>query len=91
MKSVTAFSGNEKAKKPKLKWFAFDDSIKGLIGMRQTGKNLIKSKVLELSCASSATMSMKSACAVDKLNGTLSAECKARQEQSRKLIFEIEF
>ena len=94
VKNISSFEGNDKAKKPKLKWFAFDENIKGLVDMRISGKNLIKSKVLELRCSAAATMSHKTAVAIDKIKNIkvgLSMELKAVKEHSSKLIFEIEF
>lgn len=94
LKNVSNFEGNDKAKKPKLKWFAFDENIKGLVDMRISGKNLIKSKVLELHCSTTATMSHKTAVAIDKIKNIkagLSMELKALKEHSSKLIFKIQF
>ncbi len=94
VKNVSHFKGARKPKLPNLKWFAYDENIKGLIDMRHTGKNLIKSKVLEIRCSSTATMSHKTAVAVDKIKNikaTLSAEVKALKEQNSKMVFEIEF
>lgn len=96
LKNVTHFEGNEKTKTPKLKWFAYDENINGLIEMRRSGKNAIKSKILELYCSTSATMSAKSAVAVDKIKkvkigGEFSATVKSNKEHTSKLIFEIQF
>ena len=96
-KTTTYFKGSEEPKKPTLKWFAHDDNIKGLIEMRCTDKNAVKSKILEIKGSTSATMSQKVACAIDakikgnKIKGGLSMESQAIKEQSSKLIFEIEF
>ena len=93
-KNISYFDGNSIPKRPSLKWFAFDDNIKGLIEMRCSGDNSIKSKVLELNCSSAATMSQKTACAVDKIlkiKASISMESKSIEEHNRKLIFEIEF
>lgn len=96
LKNITYFEGNEKTKVPKLKWFAYDENIKGLIDMRRLGKNAIKSKVLEFYCSTSATMSTKSAVAVDKIknvkvNSEVSATFKSNKEHMSKLIFDIQF
>ena len=96
LKNITYFEGNTKTKLPKLKWFAFDENINGLIEMRRLGKNMIKSKVLELNCSVSKTMSHKMAVAVDaikkcKIGGTIAATVKSVQEQNTKLVFEVEF
>ncbi len=91
------FEGNSEPKKPKLKWFAHDDNIKRLIEMRCKGDNSIKSETLELSGASSATMSQKTACAIDGAIGKMgfkasaSMENQAITENTSKLIFSVEF
>lgn len=93
-KTVSYFDGNNKPTRPTLKWFAYDDNITGLIEMRCSGNNSIRSKVLELSCSSSVTMSQKAALAIDKIlkvKASMSMEKKAIQEYSSKLIFEVEF
>ena len=95
-KNVTYFEGNTKTKQPKLKWFDYDENVLGLIEMRRSGKNMIKSKVLELNFSTSVTMSNKSAGAVDKIknikvNSEMSATVKSTKEHSSKLIFEIQF
>ena len=91
-KTITYFEGHDDPQKPDLKWFAYDENIKGLIEMRCN--KAIKSKVLELNGASSATMSKTMACAIDellKISGNISMEKKAIEEHSHKLLFEIEF
>ena len=93
-KNVSYFDGHNNPQRPNLKWFAFDDNIKGLIDMRCSGNNSIKSKILEINCSSSATMSQKTACAIDKIlkiKAGVSMESKAVKEHSSKLIFDIEF
>lgn len=93
-KTVSYFEGNNAPTRPTLKWFAYDDNITGLIEMRCSGNNSIRSKVLELSCSSSVTMSQKAALAIDKIlkvKASMSMEKKAIQEYSSKLIFEVEF
>ena len=64
-KTKSYFEGNSIPTKPTLKWFADDDNIKRLIEMRCADNNSIKSKIMELKGASSATMSKKIACAID--------------------------
>lgn len=95
---VTAeFEGSDKPKRPKLKWFANDDNIKRLIDMRCKGSNGIKSETLELAGTSSATMSQKTACAIDnaigamKMKGSSTMESQVIKENHSKLIFHIEF
>lgn len=93
-KNVSYFEGNHTPIEPTLKWFAYDDSIKGLISMKCSGNNSIKSKVLELSCTTSATMSQKAAGAIDKLlkvKAAMSMEKKAIKEHCSILVFEVEF
>ena len=95
---VTAeFEGSDNPKKPKLKWFANDDNIKRLIDMRCKGNNLLKSETLFLSGTSSATMSQKTACAIDnaigamKMKGGSTMESQLIKETSCTLIYSIEF
>ena len=96
-KITAIFEGDNSPRCPELKWFAKDDNIKGLIEMRCSGNNSIKSKVLELSGSSHSTMSQKTACAIDgaiKKIGSKSGvnmEKQATKENSSKLIFEVEF
>ena len=93
-KNVSYFEGNNTPTRPTLKWFAYDDNITGLIEMRCSGNNSIKSKVLELNCSSSVTMSQKAALAIDKIlkvKASMSMEKKSIQEHCSKLIFEVEF
>lgn len=96
--SVTAtFEGSETPEEPKLKWFANEEIILKLIEMRCSGTNSIKTEVFRFSGASSATMSYKTACAIDnavgamKLKGASSMESQAIRESSSTLMFSIEF
>ena len=89
-----SFGGNNAPTRPELKWFAYDDNIKGLIEMRCSEDNSINSTTLELNGACSATMSTKIACAIDnilKTSGNLSMEKQVQKEHTAKLIFELEF
>lgn len=93
-KTTSYFDGNNTPKRPNLKWFAHDDNIKRLIEMRCSDSNSIKSKVMELKGSSSATMSKKTACAIDsimKLSGNMSMEKQTIKEHSELLIYEVEF
>ena len=96
-KITSVFEGNNAPKRPTLKWFACDENIKGLIEMRCSGDNSIKSKILELEGSTSATMSEKTARAIDvsvlKIGGKCgrSMEKQAEKESSSKLVYEIEF
>lgn len=96
-KIVTEFEGRGEPVVPELKWFAYDDNINRLIEMRCTQNNTIKSKVLEIQGSSSATMSQKTACAIDnaltKIDSktSMAMESQANRELYSKLIFEVEF
>ena len=96
-KITAEFEGSDKPKKPKLKWFANDDNIKRLIDMRCKGNNGIKSETIQLAGTSSATMSQKTACAIDnaigamKMKGSSTMESQAIRENHSSLIFYIEF
>ena len=89
--------GHNNPHQPKLKWFANDDNIKNLIDCRCNGMSRIHSENLELFGSSSATMSQKTACAIDnavgamKLNGSSTMEAQAVRENHSKLYFSIEF
>lgn len=87
------FEGNSNCVEPELKWFSYDDNIKRLIEMRISNSNLIKSETLELSGASSATMSQRTAYAIDSAvgGGGVSLSSQAEKEHHSRLIFHIEF
>lgn len=91
------FSGSDKVEKPELKWFMYDDTIKRLIEMRSSSGNEIKSETLILEGSSSATMSKKTACAIDNavgkigVNGKVNMEGQALKEEHSKLIYRVEF
>lgn len=95
---VTAqFEGSDTPKKPKLKWFANEENIKRLIDMRCKGDNTLKSEMLEFSGASSATMSQKTAYAIDSAIGAMKAkgnstmESQAIRETQSILRYSVEF
>lgn len=96
---ITAeFKGSDEPRRPKLKWFAHDDTIKRLIDTRCKSGNTLTAETLELSGSSSATMSQKTACAIDGaigkiggMRGASSMESRAMTEHSRKLIFHVQF
>ena len=96
-KTVTHFAGSDHPERPTLKWFAHDENVKGLIEMRCTDNNSIKSRQLELAGSSSATMSQTTACSIDnvlfktKTAGTFSMETQATREHLSKLIYTVEF
>ena len=89
--------GHQSPHQPTLKWFANDNTIKNLIESRCSGEVGIKSKTLELSGSSSATMSQKTACSIDnavgamKLKGNSTMESQAIKENHSTLYFNIEF
>ena len=87
------FDGNSTCTQPELKWFSHDDNIKRLIEMRTSSSNSIKTETLELSGASSATMSQKTAYAIDSAvgGGNISLSSQAEKEHQSKLIYHIEF
>ena len=94
---VAEFEGSDTPKRPKLKWFAQDETITKLIEMRCKNSNSIKSEILELSGTSSATMSQKTALAIDGtvskmgFKGNYTLENQATKESHTKLIFSIVF
>lgn len=99
-KARTYFSGNAEPIRPELKWFAKDESIKGLIEMRCSSSNSIRSRTLVLEGSTSATMSYHIACSIDgllkqgatrKIQSKFSMATKAIRENSSKLIFDVEF
>ncbi len=93
-KKITRFKGSNSPKEPKLKWFAHDDNIKGLIEMRCTDKNSVQYTELSLKGSTSATMNKKVAVAIDKImkvGASMSVEKQASKEHNSTLIFEVEF
>ena len=93
-KRTLQFDGNNTPTRPNLKWFAHDENIKGLIEMRCSNSNSIKSTTIEISGSNCVTMSTKVACAIDKIaniSGSMSMEAQATKEHSTKLVLEIEF
>lgn len=91
------FEGSDNPKRPKLKWFAYDENINKLIEMRCKGNNSVKSETLELSGTSSSTMSQGTARTIDSVvgsmgvNGKATMETQAIKENRSKLRFCIEF
>ena len=96
-KITSTFEGSDTPKMPNLKWFAHDDIIVNLIDSRLNGDNSIKTETLELAGSSSATMSQKTAYAIDnaigamKLKGSSSMESQAVRENHSTFLFSIEF
>ena len=104
-KVSSVFEGNDNPQHPNLKWFMHDDTIKGLIEMRCSQKNVIKSEELILEGRSSATMSKTTACNLDGVLTAIYNSTKAKQisststtmeqqatrEHTSKLIYTIQF
>lgn len=96
-KIISTFEGSSTPKMPNLKWFEHDNIIINLIDSRLNGDNSIKTETLELSGSSSATMSQKTAYAIDnavgamKLKGNSSMESQAVRENHSTFLFSIEF
>lgn len=96
-KIEATFDGSDDIKRPELKWFMHDDTIKRLVDMRCENQNAIKSETLILEGSSSATMSKKTACAIDNavgkigVSGNVNMEGQASKEERSKLIFRVEF
>lgn len=96
-KITSTFEGSNTPKMPTLKWFAHDEIILKLIDSRLNSDNSIKTETLELDGASSATMSQKTAYAIDnavgamKLKGNSSMESQAVRENHSTFLFSIEF
>ena len=90
--------GHDNPQVPELKWFAHDDNIKRLIEMCCNGKRAVKTETLTLAGSSSATMSQKTACAIDgaiskfgKVKGSLSMDSQAAKEHQSKLHYHVVF
>jgi len=97
-RNFTEFKGHNEPRRPELKWFAHDDTIKNLIEMCCNGTREIEHRTLELSGASSATMSQSTAGTIDStvkkmgaVSGGFSMSSQASKEYSSILLFHIEF
>lgn len=96
-KITSTFEGSDMPKMPVLKWFAHDEIILKLIDSRLNSDNSLNTETLELDGASSATMSQKTAYAIDnavgamKLKGNSSMESQAVRENHSTFLFSIEF
>lgn len=95
---TSEFKGSDTPRRPKLKWFAHDETIKRLIDARCKDINALTCETIELFGSSSATMSQNTACAIDGaiskiggVKGTSFMEANAKMEHSRKLIFRVQF
>lgn len=103
--SELTWEGSENPKKPKLKWFAYDNGIKGLIEMRCRGGNKVNNRTLRIYGSSSSTMSKDTACRIDsamsciagsfdgKSSGKRKAELESQviKESERIFIYNVEF
>ncbi|MBQ2701502.1 MAG: hypothetical protein IJF64_00790 [Clostridia bacterium] len=99
-KTVVEFGGHNKPTRPDLKWFAYDSTIKNLIEMRCKNPKSVKSRVLEISVSSMATMSRETAMAIDglqmkaiksKSSTHVKMEDQANKEWNSKLVYIVEF
>ena len=91
-KVTIEFEGNVSCRQPDLKWFSYDDNIKRLIEMRIDGSNTVKSETIEISGSSIATMSQKTAYAIDSAVGAgASLSSQVERERNSTLVYHIEF
>jgi hypothetical protein len=95
-KSEAVFKGLRKAEMPELKWFAHDPNIQNLINFRLTEGKKISSKELQLSGASSATLSRKTAVSIDAVAKDMgvkqsnSLETKSVKESSQTIYYYLQ-
>ncbi len=96
-KTEVVFNGSDTPVHPELKWFKHDNNIINLIEMRCSDANSVKSRVLEISGSTFATMSQQTAVAIDcvlkKHKSKMKSEMAqhASREMNSKLIFSVEF
>ena len=98
-KLETDFSQNSTPQEPRLKWFAHNDNVRNLVEMQLSPNGSVRSKILELNGTSSASMTQKTAMAIDyelaktgiKGNSNSSIERQAQIEKNSTLIFEVIF
>lgn len=96
-KVYSEFEGSVNPVKPELKWFANEENILRLIEMRCNASNSVKNETFEFSGSSSATMSQKTAYAIDnaigamKMKGNSSMESQLLKESKSTLRYHIEF
>ena len=96
-KIVSVFEGSDEPKVPTLKWFAYDDSIKGLIKTRLSGENLSKRENFKFSGSSTSAISQQAAYAIDSavggvgIKGNASVAKQMKQEINKTMYFSIEF
>ena len=96
--SSAELEGNNVPQKPELKWFAHNRAIKGLIEMRCSGNNAIKSETLEFSCSAYSALSQSAAramdCTIAAFNGvkvTHFLENQVTREHHSTLVYHVEF
>ena len=91
------FEGSDEPKMPTLKWFAYDESIKGLIKNRLSGENLSKTEELEFLGSSTSAISQQVAYAIDsavcgvELKGNAATTKQMKEEINKTMYFSIEF
>lgn len=96
-KTLTTFSGNAIIKYPRLKWFEHNDNVKNLIEMRLSEGSYVSTKTLKLMGTSSASMTQKTAIAIDAeikkvgVKTQNSVEQQAQVEKNSILIFDVIF
>lgn len=96
-KGWASWEGTQTIKRPELRWFKYDESIQNLIDMRCAGDNPIKSLTLALDGSASATMSQKTAAAIDGavgkmgVKGDFGMEMQVVKESHSKFLVQIEF
>lgn len=81
----TYFEGNNTPTRPNLKWFANDDGINGLIDMRCSNNNSIRSRTLTLEGSTSTTMSQQVAYTIDLLLNEGLSRQKINVSTSKKI------
>lgn len=92
-KIETEFEYSAAPHRPELKWFAHDETIKGLIETRCSEQRTVKSETLELAGSSSATMSQRTASTIDCAlgKGSVSMQSQASKEHQSRLLFHLEY
>lgn len=102
--SELTWEGSDKPQRPKLKWFKYDEGIKGLIEMRCKGGNTVNSRILRIQGSSSATMSRDTALRIDNAissignatgtvrgKGNAEFENQVTKETLSEFVFVVEF
>jgi len=98
--SESFWAGSDKPRRPKLKWFAYDEGVKLLIDMRCKGGNSVRTRSLDFFGSNFATMSKNTACCIDTAlrsigsidgKGNAEFENQATRELESKFVFRVEF